>query len=229
MDGYLIDSITAVWFGILTSISPCPLATNIAAVSFIGRLSGHPRKALWSGVGYTAGRTIIYVLLGMLLVVSTGAIPRVSMFLQLHFAKYLGPILIVVGILLLDLVPIRFSGFTLSTGTQQRLANSGFFGAFGLGAVFALAFCPVSAALFFGSTVSLAVKHSSHLIMPSLYGIGTALPVIAVALVLTFSAQAVGKLFHNFSIIEKWARRVSALIVITAGVYMVLTRNFDLL
>jgi cytochrome c-type biogenesis protein len=226
---FLVAAGSAAWLGILTSVSPCPLATNIAAISFIGRNVNGKLAALLSGLAYTLGRTATYTLLGLVLVSSSSAAPHVSMFLQQKMTLLLGPFLIFVGLILLDLVKVAFPGMTLSLNAQEKLARGGLLGAFVLGVVFALSFCPVSAALFFGSTFGLAVAHNSRFVIPALYGVGTAAPVVGFAFVVAFSAQAVGSLFHKISVVEIWARRISGIVFILAGLYMVLSANLHLL
>ncbi|MBD3322783.1 MAG: sulfite exporter TauE/SafE family protein [Chitinivibrionales bacterium] len=228
MPEYIIAVGTALWLGILTSISPCPLATNIAAISFIGKNIGKTSAALFSGLFYTLGRTLTYCVLGLVLVSSAQAAPRISMFLQSKMKIIMGPFLIVIGIFLLDIIPFSFAGLSVSRLRQEKLARSGIRGAFALGVVFALSFCPVSAALFFGSTFGLAVAHSSRVIIPSVYGIGTAVPVVAFALIIVFAAHSVGTVFKKISVFEKWSRCISGIIFIVAGIYLVLTANFHL-
>ncbi len=218
----------AVWFGILTSISPCPLATNIAAISFIGRQVDKSSSSLLSGLFYTLGRTLTYVVLGALLVSSAQVVPNVSFFLQEKMKIVMGPLLILIGIVLLDLVNLSLSGKGVSRERQERLARSGIWGAFALGVIFALSFCPVSAALFFGSTFGLAVAHGSRFLIPGVYGIGTAAPVVAFAVVIAFSAHAVGSIFQKVTVFEKWARRISGVVFIVAGIYMILVINLNL-
>ena len=217
---YLIASGSAVWLGILTSLSPCPLATNIAAMTFVGRNVKKPSAVLLSGLAYTLGRTATYCALGVVLVSGSHAAPRLSMFLQRNMKLVAGPLLILVGLVLLDVIKLAFSGLTLSARTQEKLARSGPVGSFGLGVVFALSFCPVSAALFFSSTFGLAVARNSTLVIPALYGVGTAAPVVAFAFAVAFSAHAVGILFNKISVFEKWARRVSGGVFILAGLYI---------
>ncbi|MBF0432144.1 MAG: sulfite exporter TauE/SafE family protein [Fibrobacteria bacterium] len=209
----------AIWLGILTSISPCPLATNIAAISFIGRQVENSRNMFLGGLAYILGRTVTYILLGSLLVYSTHAVPAVSLFLQNQFRLVIGPFLIIIGILLLGIIPISFGGGLLSHSQQTRMARYGVWGAFLLGIVFALAFCPVSAALFFGNTLGLAAQHNSRFLLPTLYGVGTALPVIVFAWIIAFSAKTLGKTFNKIQVIEKWVRKVGGLIFIVAGIY----------
>jgi cytochrome c-type biogenesis protein len=227
MDGLLLGSASAIWLGILTSISPCPLATNIAAMSFIGKDLGSPVRVLLTGALYTIGRTVAYAALAALLIASVFAIPDVSFFLETYMNKLLGPILILVGILLLDVIPIAFSTSCVTGKLETRMRSSGLAGAGLLGMVFALSFCPVSAALFFGSLMPLAVRHGSAVTLPSLYGIGTGLPVFVFAVLIALGAQWVGKAFQRLSRLEKWARRITAAIFIVVGIRFCLNYIFE--
>jgi len=157
----LLGALSALWLGILTSISPCPLATNIAAISFIGRRIGRTRVVFFTGLLYTLGRMLTYVVLGTLLVTSVLSIPQVSHLLQKYMNKFLGPILILVGMILLELIRFNIPGSGLSEKMQKRVELLGIWGAGLLGIVFALSFCPISAALFFGSLIPLSVKCGS--------------------------------------------------------------------
>ena len=229
MENYLIGMGTALWMGILTSISPCPLATNIAAISFIGKQVDQSKKILLSGLFYTLGRTFTYVVLGAILVSSTQIMPAVSMFLQKYMNLIVGPVLLIVGVFLLDIIKFSLGGVLISEKMQKRLAGSGSWGVFLLGVFFALSFCPVSAGLFFGSTIGIALQHSSRFIMPLLFGIGTALPVVGFAFVIAFSAHAVGKTFNKVTAFEKWSRRISGVVFVVIGIYLVLVHNIKLL
>jgi len=218
---------TALWLGILTSISPCPLATNIAAISFVGRRLGSPLEVFWTGVVYTLGRMLTYVVLGILLVASFISVPLVSQLLQKYMNKILGPILILVGMFLLEMLTLRFASPGLSEKLQHRFATWGVWGAGLLGVIFALSFCPVSAALFFGSLLPLAIKYESSVLLPSLYGVATALPVLLFAIMVALGAQSLGKAFNKLIRIEWWARRITGVIFIVVGVYYSLTFIFD--
>ncbi|MEW6182999.1 MAG: aromatic aminobenezylarsenical efflux permease ArsG family transporter [Bacillota bacterium] len=229
MDAFLLNAGLALWLGILTSISPCPLATNIAAISFIGRRVGNTRLVLLSGLLYAIGRMAVYLALGILIVASVLSIPEVSNFLQKYMHKLLGPLLIIVGMFLLELIRFNFGGFGVSERVQQRVERSGIWGAWLLGVVFALSFCPVSAALFFGSLIPLSVKHGSSVLLPSLYGIGTALPVVVFAFLVAFAAQLVGRIFNQLTQIEWWVRRITGGIFIVVGIYYCLVYIFHLL
>ena len=184
---------SALWLGILASISPCPLAMNITAISYIGRRVDNPRKVLGAGLLYTAGRTRAYGVLGALLVSSLLSAPRLSHLLQKYMNLAMGPLLIIVGMVLLELISFTRKGGGVSEAMQRRVDRFGIWGALLLGIVFALTFCPVSAALFFGSLLALAVRHESGIILPAAFGIGTALPVIVFAILLAFSANRIGR------------------------------------
>jgi cytochrome c biogenesis protein CcdA len=225
MEG-LLPAATALWLGILTSISPCPLATNIAAISFVGRRMGSPGEVFWTGVVYTLGRMLTYVALGILLVASVASVPVVSQLLQRYMNKILGPILILVGMFLLDMLALGFTSPGLSEKMQYRIATWGVGGAGLLGIVFALSFCPVSAALFFGSLLPLAIKYESSVLLPSLYGVATGLPVLLFAILVAFGAQSLGRAFNKLTRIEWWARRVTGAVFVVCGVYYSLTFIF---
>ncbi|MCX6827619.1 MAG: aromatic aminobenezylarsenical efflux permease ArsG family transporter [candidate division Zixibacteria bacterium] len=228
MDSILIASGSALWLGILTSISPCPLATNIAAISYIGRQVGSTSRIFLSGLAYTIGRMLVYLVLGIIIMVGLLSVPGLSNFLQRYLNIVLGPLLIIVGVFLLDI--IRFAGFGLASGerVQEWAKRGGVLGAGFIGFVFALSLCPVSAALFFGSLIPLAVQHNSKVLLPLLYGIGTGLPVIVFAFLLAFGTQIVGRAFDNLRRIEKWVRYITAVIFIIVGIYYSLIYIFKL-
>lgn len=222
MEHFYFDIFSAFWLGLLTSISPCPLATNIAAVSYISRNFGSSKKVLCSGLLYAAGRMLTYVVIAVLAVASLLSLPEVSFFLESNMHKIIGPLLIIVGIILLDVIPISFSGSLVSSSLQEKAGKWGMWGSGLLGILFALTFCPLSAALFFGSLIPLAVDGKSAVLMPSVYGLGTAVPVIAFALVMVFSVKSIGKVFDKLTQIEKWVRKLTAIIFIGAGIYLLL-------
>ncbi len=227
--GLLLAAASALWLGILTSISPCPLATNIAAISFIGRRVSSPRQVLLSGLLYTAGRTLAYVAIAALIVGGLLYKAQVAAALSRYMNRFLGPILILVGIVLLGLVQLSFRGFAPGEGTQRRVEAMGVWGAGLLGVLFAVAFCPVSAALFFGSLLGLALQSQSSVLLPTLFGLGTALPVVAVALVLAFSAQSVGKVFQRLTQFERWARWATGALFVLIGGYFCLAYIYGVL
>lgn len=229
MDELALGVASALWLGILTSISPCPLATNIAAISFIGRDLGKPRQVLWTGLLYTAGRTLTYLALGMLLVTSLLSVPLLSRWLQEYMNKLLGPILIVAGMFLVELLRVDLPGDGMRQWVQRRADTWGLGGALLLGLLFALSFCPLSAALFFGSLLPLALSHDSGVLLPAVYGMGTALPVTVFAFLIAAGARSVGKAFGAVSRIEPWARRLTGALFIAIGVRYCLRHVFGFL
>lgn len=217
------------WLGILTSISPCPLATNIAAVSFIGKqFASAPRVAL-SGVVYVLGRMLAYAGLGSFLVAGLLSAPTLSGLLQNSMNRILGPLLILVGMVLLELLRFRLPGGGVGEKMQERAGRGGIFGAGFLGIVFALSFCPVSAALFFGSLIPLSVKHGSGIVFPLLFGVGTGLPVAVFAMMIALGARSIGVVFRDLSRVERWARRITGAVFLVVGIYYSLVYIFEVI
>lgn len=226
MTGIWLNIGAALWLGILTSISPCPLATNIAAISYVGRKVNRTRWVLFAGLLYTLGRSLAYVAVALIVTRSLQSIPGVSNFLQNYMNLAIGPLLVFVGILLLGIFNFTL-GHGMSGAVQNRVDRMGIGGAGLLGIVFALAFCPVSAGLFFGALIPLAIKHNA-ILMSSLYGIGTALPVIVFAAILAFAAHLIGAVFNKLTVIEIWVRRITAIIMLVIGIYLILKNTFGI-
>ena len=212
---------SALWLGILTSISPCPLATNIAAVSFLSKKITHPVLVFISGLAYTLGRMAAYALLGWIIINSLLGIPQVAQFLQKYMGRALGLLLIITGLFLLEVITFRLPGLTLSQKHHNRLAESGAPGAFILGFVFALALCPVSAALFFGSLIPLAINTKGGILLPFIYGVGTGLPVLIFAVMIALGVKSLSHWFHKLTQAELFMRKAIGVIFILVGVYYV--------
>jgi cytochrome c biogenesis protein CcdA len=229
MTEYLAAVSAALWLGIWTSLSPCPLAGNIAAISYIGRRVGSPRQVFLAGLLYTLGRTLVYLTLGIGIVAGLLSVPGLSMFLQRYMNQLLGPILLVVGMLLLGLIRVGVPGPGVGEKLQRRVDVLGVWGAGLLGVLFALAFCPISAAWFFGILIPLAVKLRSSLMLPGVYGLGTALPVIVFAGLIALGARSVGKAFHVMATVERWARRIAGVLLLLVGIFYVLRFLFGVL
>lgn len=227
IDAAFLGVASAFWLGILTSISPCPLATNIAAVSFIGKqFTSAPRVAL-SGIFYVLGRMLAYLGLGAALIAGILSAPQLSVFLQKYMNRILGPVLILVGMVLLELLRFNITGGAVGERMQERAGKGGVWGAGLLGFLFALSFCPVSAALFFGSLIPLSVKDGSSVLYPMMYGAGTGLPVIVFAMMIAFGAKSISALYQKLTRVEFWARRVTGAIFIAVGVYYSLIYIFE--
>lgn len=224
MSEYILAAATAAWLGFLCSISPCPLATNIAAISFVGRKVGKVGAVLGAGLLYTLGRTLTYVALGVILVGGLTAAPELSHVLQKYMNLLMGPLLILVAMVLLNLIKFTpGSGGGLGEAMRRRMETCGMFGAFLLGVVFALSFCPTSAALFFGSLLPLAVKMESGFALPGIFGIATGLPVLLFAFMLAFCANKVGRAYNSLSKFEVWAQRITGAVFLLVGIGMTLT------
>ena len=224
----LLVIVSALWLGILTSISPCPLASNIAAISFIGRQIGNKKGVLVSGVLYTIGRTFAYILIGAGITAGLLASGEISRFLQKYMNEILGPVMILLGMILLEMIGSKFSLNFISGNIQQKGKNYGVWFALPLGFLFALSFCPVSAGLFFGALVPMSIKYQSRLILPLSYGVGTALPVIVFAFIIAFAGEYLGHAFNRLTQIEFWVRRIAGILFILAGIYYCLTHIYGL-
>ncbi len=219
---------SAVWLGILTSVSPCPLATNIAAVSFISQRITQKNVVFLSGVLYTIGRSLTYSVLGILIVKTLVDIPLLSDFLQRYVNKIMGIVLILVGMILLDLMRIPLPIPSVSENVAKKLVEKGTLGSLLLGVVFALAFCPVSAALFFGGLIPIAVKAQSGIGLPLIYGFGTALPVLLFAFLVAAGAGYINNLYYRITKIEFYTKKVTGVIFILVGIYYALAYIFEI-
>jgi len=214
-----IGFVSALWLGILTSISPCPLATNIAAVSFLSKKIAHPALVFISGFAYTLGRMAAYAILGGIIISSLLSVPQVAQFLQKYMSRALGPLLIITGLFLLEIITLRLPAVTLSQDHQNKLVESGAPGAFFLGFIFALALCPVSAALFFGSLIPLAINTKGGALLPFIYGVGTGLPVLIFAVMIALGVKSLSLWFHKLTQAELFMRKVIGVIFILVGLY----------
>ncbi len=219
IDTYNIPVLTAFLLGILTSMSPCPLATNITAIAYLSREIKVPNRVVLSGLFYTLGRGITYTLLAALIYFGISSF-QISRIFQGWGDKVLGPVLILIGLIMFGVIKINFQ---YNSPTIEKiklwLANKGYSGALVLGIVFAFAFCPYSGVLFFGLLVPLILKSSGGLILPSFFALGTGLPVVIFAFLIAFSMQTVGKAFRIVQQIERWLRYGIASIFILTGIY----------
>jgi len=229
MDSHWISIGSALWLGILTSISPCPLATNLAAISYIGRDASRARRVFLAGLLYTLGRVIAYTALAALVVASILSAPGTAVWLQRNINLFLGPLLVLVGMVLVGLLELPMSAGNFWSGYRERVQKLGLFGAGLLGLLFALSFCPVSAALFFGSLIPLAITERSPLLLPAVYGIGTGVPVLGFALVLVFGVKSVGTAFQWVSSADRWLRPATGVVILGVGIYLTLVHVFKFL
>ena len=216
--------IIAFLLGVLTSISPCPLATNIAAVAYISRDIKSPGHAILNSITYTLGRIFTYFALGAMIILGGISVIDLSLTTQSIHGTILGIILITAGILLLGLINFNFNfgGGSITEKLSKKAANFGLLGAFFIGVLFALAFCPYSAILFFGTLIPLGLASNEGVILPLFYGLGTGLPVLLFAGLFYFGAQGINRHVQNVSRLEKILRKVIGVIFIVIGVYLII-------
>ena len=221
LDNSQYSFLTAIILGLMTAISPCPLATNISAIGFISRDIENRRRVFINGLVYTLGRAISYT--GLALIIFFGASKmNISMIFQGWGEKLLGPVLILVGLLMLDVIKIKLPGLSGLTDKIGENSKGSYWGTLLLGMMFALAFCPYSGVLFFVMLIPMTVASASGLYLPVLFAIATGLPVIIFAWLLAYAVGNVGKLYNRIKVFELWFRRVVSVIFIAVGIYYIL-------
>ncbi|WP_027002702.1 aromatic aminobenezylarsenical efflux permease ArsG family transporter [Hugenholtzia roseola] len=214
--------IVAFVLGLLTAVSPCPLATNITATAFITRSFQDKKAVLWSGIFYTLGRAFSYTLIGAVIFLGASKF-QVAKFFQGNGEKYLAPLLILIGLVMLDVIKLNFLGkIDLTHRLSEKFQNKGFWGAFMLGALFALAFCPYSGALYFGMLLPLTVSSVKGLYLPFVFAVGTGLPVLLFTYLMAFAMGKVSKIFNLIQQTERVLRQVAGAVFILTGVYYTL-------
>ncbi|MFC1905450.1 aromatic aminobenezylarsenical efflux permease ArsG family transporter [Chloroflexota bacterium] len=217
-----VPVLSALFLGLITAITPCPLATNIAAIAYISRRVTDRKYAVLTGALYTLGRIFSYSLIGILIVVLGLEIPGVALFLQNIGEQVLGPILIVVGLLMLFIDKFSFGkGGGGLAALGGKVADCGMLGGFLLGVIFALAFCPYSAVLYFGVLLPLALKTTGGIALPSIFAIGTSLPVLIIGTFLSFGVAGVSSWLNAITRVERVIRIIVAFIFIGVGIYYV--------
>lgn len=212
--------LTAIILGLMTAISPCPLATNISAIGFISRDITNSRRVFMNGLVYTLGRTLSYTGLAVILYFGASKM-NVAMLFQGWGEKVLGPLLIVIGLFMLDVLKIKFPGFSKLTEKIGENGKGSYWSSLLLGMVFALAFCPYSGVLYFAMLIPMTVASPSGLFLPVLFAISTGLPVIIFAWFLAFAVGNVGKLYNRIKVFELWFRRVVGVVFIAVGLYYI--------
>jgi len=217
-----IPVLSALLLGLITAISPCPLATNIAATAYVSRRVKERRYAVMTGTLYTLGRMFSYSVIGILIIVAGLEIPGVATFLQDFGEQILGPLLIVVGVIMLivNRIPLSLGGGKLSS-IGEKVANRGMIGGFLLGALFALAFCPYSAVLFFGVLIPLSLKSTGGVTLPAVYAIGTGLPVLVFGMLISLGVARISTWLNAVTRAEKIIRVAVSIIFIGVGIYLV--------
>lgn len=219
----------ATWLGLLTSVSPCPLATNVVAISFLSKNVGSPWRAVAAGLSYACGRMLSYGILAAIIVTGLLSTSSLSLGLQHYLSKVIGPVLVVSGMMLLDLIPVRLPSIGHESHLRVLAGKGTLLGALLLGAILALAFCPVSAALFFGSLIPLAVADNSPFALPFVYGLATSAPVLVLGIGLSLGAHWAAKSYDRLLRIERAARKLTGIVFVAVGAYLSLKYVFHLL
>ncbi len=210
--------ITAFMLGIMTAISPCPLATNITAIGFISREIEDRRKVFYKGLVYTLGRAISYTGIGLILYFGASKM-KISLLFQGWGEKLLGPILILIGLLMLDIIKVKFPALSKLTEKAGEKSRNSYLGTLLLGMLFALAFCPYSGVLFFMMLIPMTIASASGLYLPVVFAFATGLPVIIFAWLLAYAMGNVAGVYNRIKSFELWFRRVVAVLFIGVGIY----------
>jgi len=220
LDNSQYSFLTAIILGLMTAISPCPLATNISAIGFISRDLVNRRRVFINGLVYTLGRAISYTALALIIFFGASKM-NVSMLFQGWGEKLLGPVMILIGLFMLDVIKLKFPGLSGLTDKIGEKSKGSYWSTLLLGMVFALAFCPYSGVLYFVMLIPMTVASASGLYLPVLFAIATALPVIIFAWLLAFAVGNVGRLYNHIKTFELWFRRIVSVIFIGVGIYYI--------
>jgi cytochrome c-type biogenesis protein len=222
----LLENSTMPWLsalvlGLMTAISPCPLATNITAVGFISKDIENRYRVFVNGLFYTLGRAISYTAIALIIYFGADQFKFSGLF-QRYGEKILGPLLIIIGLLMLDVIKIKFPGVSRLTSRMETKTQWGYWDAILLGMLFALAFCPYSGVLYFGMLVPMTVASTSGLYLPIVFALATGIPVIFFAWILAFSVGSIGGVYNKIKNFEIGFRRVIAVLFIIIGIYYII-------
>lgn len=209
--------------GLMTAISPCPLATNITATAYLSKDISEKRKVLFNGLFYTLGRTFSYTILGLIFYFGASQF-KVAKLLQNVSGIWLGIALVVVGILMLNIIKLNIPLFDkLKPKVNEEKRKSGYWNAFLMGVAFALAFCPFSGVLYFGVLIPMTIASPSGLLLPPVFAAATGLPVIIIAYLIAYSMANIGSFYSKMKTFETWFKRIVAAIFIIVGIYYIIT------
>ncbi|MFA5535061.1 MAG: aromatic aminobenezylarsenical efflux permease ArsG family transporter [Mariniphaga sp.] len=220
-----IPFITAMILGLMTAISPCPLATNITAIGFISKDIENRDRVFYNGLVYTLGRAVSYSLLAVIIFLGADQFALSGIF-QRYGEKIIGPALIMIGLFMLDVLKIKFPGLENLTRRFEEKGTKNYGDVLLLGILFALAFCPYSGVLYFGMLLPITINSASGLYLPVVYAIATGIPVIIIAWLIAYAISGVGTFYNRIKIFEVWFRRVISFIFIGTGLYYVITIYF---
>jgi cytochrome c biogenesis protein CcdA len=227
VDAYPAAAVAALALGLQSAVAPCPMTANMVAMSFIASRAKRPRHVALAGILYVAGQALASVGLATLLVHAAFTGDQAALFLSRWLRSLLGPLLILVGMVLLGLLTVPWLGIlampwacgSLGDRWQQRIERLGVLGPAALGIMFALSFCPTTAASFFVVLIPACVRHHDAVILPLLYALGAAVPVICLAFIVAYAAHKAGTASNALSRVERWLRRVTGVLFIAVGIY----------
>lgn len=221
VDNSDIPVLTAFILGLMTAISPCPLAMNITATAYLSKDITEKRRVLFNGIFYTLGRAFTYTALGLVFYFGASKF-HVAKMLQSISGLYLGIALVIIGILMLDIIKFNIPSISRFTSkVSEKKMKKNYLNAFLLGVLFALAFCPYSGVLYFGVLIPMTISSASGLILPPVFAIATGLPVIIIAYLLAYSMANVGKFYNKMKSFEVWFRRIVSAVFIVVGIYYI--------
>jgi len=221
LEQYNIPIVSALVLGLMTSISPCPLATNITATAFISKNISSKKKVFLSGIVYSLGRAFSYTTIGLILYFGANKF-HIARFFNQNGEKYLGPLLIIVGLIMLNIIKLNFLGKSnFQEKLSEKFKDKGLLGSFLIGVVFALAFCPYSGALYFGMLIPMTISSVNGLYLPIIFAFGTGIPVILFTYLLAFTAGKIGVFYTKITKIEKVMRLVAGIVFILTGLYYI--------
>ncbi len=214
-----IPILSAFILGIMTSISPCPLATNITATAFISKNISDKKKVFLSGLIYSLGRAFSYTTIGLILYFGASKF-EIARFFNQNGEKFLGPLLIIIGLIMLNIIKLNFLGTSnFQEKLSEKFKDKGLLGSFLIGVVFALAFCPYSGALYFGVLIPMTIADSNGLYLPVIFALATGLPVILFTYLLAFTVGKISSFYTKITKIEKNMRKITAIVFILTGLY----------
>ncbi len=214
--------LTAILLGLMTAISPCPLATNITAIGFIGKDIENRTRVFYNGLVYTFGRALTYTIIAFTIFLGADQF-KLSGIFQKYGEKIIGPLLILIGLFMLNILKLKFPGMGKFTKRFEENGTKNYWDVLLLGILFALAFCPYSGVLYFGMLIPITIGSASGLYLPVIFAIATGVPVILFAWLIAFSISRAGVLFNRLKIFEKWFRQIISVIFILVGLYYIIT------
>ena len=221
LESYNIPILSALILGLMTAISPCPLATNITATAFISKNISNKRVVFLSGVVYSLGRAFSYTVIGLILYFGASKF-HIGRFFQQNGEKYLGPLLVIIGLIMLNVIRLNFlNNSNFSERLSEKFKDKGIIGSFFIGVIFALAFCPYSGALYFGMLIPMSISSVDGLFLPIVFAFGTGLPVILFTYLLAFAAGSVGTFYVKITKVEKVMRFVAGIVFMLTGIYYI--------